>query len=181
MIINIYLIVWNMEIIDWMLLSSLVIWGVFITWWLTPITLLVINRLLFHEADPFLILFICMFAAAIWDLLLRYFDEYIHIWMDHRLKIKKKDKITKHKRWVARKFSHWIRYKMQYIDNQIMLFFWVLCASFSFVPDFFIVEFSRKKMRISHFLPAMFLGKSIAYAPLIWWSVWFLEIAHLYL
>ena len=165
-----------MYIADLFILFAIVAAGVFLTGWLTPIIILVINRLLFQNVDPFLILIVCACAAVVADLLLWKFDISIHAWLDRKLHRKKPKEITKHKKWIARKASHWLWEKMQLINNKFILFFWIFFASFSIVPDLFIVEFSRQKFKAPVFATAMFFWKFIVYSPLIWGSIWFIEL-----
>ncbi len=54
-----------MLILNIFLLFVLVVVGVFISGWLTPLIILIINRLLLIEIDPFMILAMCAIAAAL--------------------------------------------------------------------------------------------------------------------
>jgi len=170
-----------MILFDLVLLVLLVVIAVFITWWITPIILVIINRLLIFSVDPFLILILCMFGGAVWNLLLWYFDEKIHNRLNKKLKIKKEHNMLNKKKWTMRIVSHKLREKLQMIQNKYIVFFWVMCASFTFIPDFFIADFSQKKMKMPVYVFAMFIGKIVVYAPLIWWSIGFMEIFKLYL
>jgi len=136
--------------------------------------------LLYNNIDPFVILLLCMIWWAIWNILLRYFDEKIHKILNKRLKLKKEKQVLNQKKWIIRKTSHYIREKIQYINNKYLLFIGMVCASFSFVPDFLTVEFAHKKMNMWTFVFAMFLGKTVAYAPLIRGSIGFIKIIELY-
>ncbi|NOZ44254.1 MAG: hypothetical protein GXP45_03865 [bacterium] len=79
-----------------------------------------------------------------------------------------------------RKISHNVWAKIKLLNNNYLLFVGFLCASFSFIPDFITVDFARSRSyNKKHFLLAMFLGKSMVYAPLIWGSIGFLELIHL--
>jgi len=162
--------------IDFVLLMICVTVGVFVTGWFTPLIIVLINRLLVVEISPFVILVLCMVAGAIGNVFLWYFDKEIHYLLDKKLKLKKHDHLFAKKKGPIRKISHKMWEKIQFIENKYILFWAVMCASFSFIPDFFIVEFSRSKLKLSVFIFAMFFGKLIVYAPLIWGSIGFLEI-----
>ncbi len=160
-----------------LLLLLLVVVGVFITGWITPFILLMINRLLLIHTDPFLMLFLCMLAGAIGVFILWHFDEHLHHFLDKKLKLKKHNQMLNKKEWLMRKVSHNIWWKIKLLNNKYLLFVWFICASFSFVPDFVTVDFARaKNYKKFNFLLAMFLWKFVVYAPLIWGSIWFVEL-----
>jgi len=166
--------------LDLIFLVLLVIAGVFITGWLMPLVLVVINRLIMIDIDPFLILWLCMVGGAIWNTLLWYFDDIIHSQIEKRLKIKKHDHVLAKKKWIIRILSHKLWDRFQLIQNKYIMFFGVMCASFTFIPDFFIVDFSHKKMKMPTFVSAMFIWKVVTYAPLIWGSIGFIEVIKFY-
>jgi len=170
-----------MLILNIFLLFVLVVVGVFISGWLTPLIIVIINRLLLIEIDPFMILAMCAVAAAVGDVLLWFFDGHIHTWLERRMKMKKQTQPVKKKKGFAYKFSHKIWEKLQHITNKKILLFSVGCASFSVIPDFFIVEFAREKLKLFHFVSVMFLGKFVVYAPLIWGSIGFIQLFEMYL
>ncbi len=160
---------------------TIVVW-IFITGWFTPVILVIMNRLLVSWFNPFLLVFVWMLAWTVWDILLRHFDWLIHSFLQKHFKIKKENHVLNKKKWPARKVSHKIWEKIQIWEhNKIILFFEIMCSSFSFIPDFLIVEFSRKKMKFHTFVFAMFLWKFFVYWPLVLWSLWFIDIINSFL
>ncbi len=96
------------------------------------------------------------------------------------MKIKKQTQPIKKKKGIAYKVSHKIRDKLQHITNKRVLMLGVGCASFSVIPDFFIIEFAREKLKLLPVVSVMFLGKFIVYAPLIWGSIGFMQLFEVY-
>jgi len=166
---------WEVFLLFWLV----TLW-VFITGWLTPLIILSINRLLLIDMDPLIILLLCMLWWVLGDVLLWKFDGYIHGVLD-KIRLHKHKQVLAKKKWVMRRVSHNLLTKIQMLDNKVLLFFGFLVASFSFVPDFFTVDFARsKKYKLSVFALAMFVGKSVAYGALIWWSIGFVDLFRLY-
>ncbi|NOZ44255.1 MAG: hypothetical protein GXP45_03870 [bacterium] len=80
------------------ILLVLVVVGVFVTGWITPLILLSINRLLLIHLDPFVILILCMVAGVLGNLLLWHFDEQLHSFLDRKLKLKKEKQVLNQKK-----------------------------------------------------------------------------------
>lgn len=129
------------------------------------------------QMDPFIMLLLCMVAGAIGVLLLWHFDEKLHNFLDRKLKLKKEKQMLNKKKWIMRKISHSVWWKIKLLNNKYLLFAGFICASFSFVPDFVTVDFARtKEYKKSSFVLAMFIGKIVVYSPLIWWSIGFVDL-----
>jgi len=155
-------------------LVIMVILAVFIPNWTIPVVLVFVNRLLITWISPLILLIICIIAWWLWNVMLWFFDDQVHVWFKKHFWHKKKQ--HKKKNGYFTKLTNKVLKRVERIRNPILLFFTIIFCSFSIVPDIMTLEIVRKKVKPYMFILAISTWKVVVYSPIIWWSVWVMEM-----
>jgi membrane protein YqaA with SNARE-associated domain len=130
---------------------------------LAPFLAMAMYKVMNIGVHPAIIICLCSTIATCTTWVIWYLDNRIHAIFDRQRKNLPNEKS---RTWRARR---WFDQTFTLINNKTILFIAIAIGSASFIPDFFLVEFWRIKMKVKPFLTAIFFGKVLTYLILLYW------------
>ncbi len=130
--------------------------------WFAPLLIASVFHLMELWVPSFLIIIVCTITATITTTWIRFLNWRIHQYLQ-RFSKNKPDK-----KWRSWKLRRWFDKKFSIITNQKVLFIAIMIWSWSMIPDIFLVEFGRIKMKFQHFIIAVMLGKLWTYCLMVY-------------
>ncbi len=127
-----------------------------------PFLLVGMYRLVELWIHPVFVILICAVTATFTTTLIWYLDKYLHKYID-------KSKKNSKKKWLSRKMRRWFDRSFSITKDRKVLFLAITAASWSMIPDVFLVEFWRTKMTFRLFITAIFIGKLMTYTFMLLW------------
>ncbi len=132
--------------------------------WFAPLLFTAVMHLIDLGISPVLIVAICSVTATMTTTWIRFLIEKIHIYCDKYL-----NKTVKNKKWFSWHLRKRFDRKFSMVNNKFIIFLAIMFASGSMIPDAFLVEFWRIKLKYPVFITAIFIWKVMAYSILVTW------------
>lgn len=125
--------------------------------WFAPLVAFGIYRVIAAWIHPFSVIILCACVASATTWTLWIIDNKLHTIFE---KQKRNDPEGKSRTWkVRRRFDQ----TFSVVKNPSILFIWITIGSASFIPDIFLIEFWRIKMKWKPFMLGIFCGKVITF------------------